>query len=192
MSAHSLYKICENPQALSMVKSVPSCRRNSRWAYLQQHKYAFSISCGFQQPLLPCSGCQNLSRKLWILFNHSTFHAQSKSKIEGCLIRFYRHEVNRSGRSNRTITQAPLLRLTARTYLTRWPIGSFQMPDKFHARMQCERMFANRFSQCVLVFIFNEIKSDFCTRQLSFQPWILLPFTHRKRTNFPWFSMTHT
>ena len=28
MSAHSLYKICENPQALSMVKSVP--RRNSR------------------------------------------------------------------------------------------------------------------------------------------------------------------
>ena len=40
---------------------------------------------------------------------------------------------------------------------------------KFHARMQCERMFANRFSQCVLVFISNEIKSDFCTRQLSFQ-----------------------
>ena len=31
----------------------------------------------------------------------------------------------------------------------------------------------------------TEIKSDFGTRQLIFQLWILLPFTHRKRTDFP-------
>ena len=32
----------------------------------------------------------------------------------------------------------------------------------------------------------TEIKSDnFWTRQLIFQLWILLPFTHRKRTDFP-------
>ena len=31
----------------------------------------------------------------------------------------------------------------------------------------------------------TEIKSDFWTRQLIFQLWILLPFTHRKRSDFP-------
>ena len=36
----------------------------------------------------------------------------------------------------------------------------------------------------------KEIKFDFWTRQLIFQLWILMPFIHRKHTDFPWLFMT--
>ena len=36
-----------------------------------------------------------------------------------------------------------------------------------------------------------EIKFDFWTLQLIFQLWILMPFIHRKHTDFPWLSMAH-
>ena len=38
----------------------------------------------------------------------------------------------------------------------------------------------------------TEIKFDFWNRQLIFQLWILLPFIHRKHTDFPLLSLTHT
>ena len=102
----------------------------------------------------------------------------SKSKTEGCLSRplemhisqasivhFYFYDVKWSERSKKTETQALFLCMTACTYVLRdWTCGIERIGlvhskwltnlHKFHARMQCKRLFISRYLGICTCFYF--------------------------------------
>ena len=81
------------------------------------------------------------------------------------IVRFYFYDVKWSERSKKTETQALLLCMTACTYVLRdWTCGIERIGlvhskwltnlHKFHARMQCKRMFISRYLGICTCFYF--------------------------------------